>query len=70
MNRGTKKPSPSTTGQHTENQRLELKRVAERRGWTVVEVYEDASRRNLDRSQDAVGIAYLSLTIRPGLSVT
>jgi DNA invertase Pin-like site-specific DNA recombinase len=31
----------STTGQHTENQRLELERIAERRGWTVVEVYED-----------------------------
>jgi DNA invertase Pin-like site-specific DNA recombinase len=31
----------STIGQHTENQRLELERIAERRGWTVVEVYED-----------------------------
>jgi DNA invertase Pin-like site-specific DNA recombinase len=31
----------STTGQHTENQRLELERVAKRRGWTVAEVYED-----------------------------
>ena len=31
----------STTGQHTENQRLELERIAERRGWTVIEVYED-----------------------------
>lgn len=31
----------STSGQHTENQRLELERVAERRGWTVAEVYED-----------------------------
>jgi DNA invertase Pin-like site-specific DNA recombinase len=31
----------STTGQHTENQRLELERIAERRGWTVAEVYED-----------------------------
>ena len=31
----------STTGQHTENQRLELEKIAERRGWSVVEVYED-----------------------------
>jgi len=31
----------STTAQHTENQRLELERIAERRGWTVTEVYED-----------------------------
>jgi DNA invertase Pin-like site-specific DNA recombinase len=31
----------STTGQHTENQRLELERIAERRGWKVAEVYED-----------------------------
>jgi len=31
----------STTGQHTDNQRLELEGVAERRGWTIVEVYED-----------------------------
>ena len=32
----------STTGQHTENQRLELERIAERRGWKVIEVYEDS----------------------------
>jgi DNA invertase Pin-like site-specific DNA recombinase len=31
----------STTAQHTENQRLELERIAERRGWTITEVYED-----------------------------
>jgi DNA invertase Pin-like site-specific DNA recombinase len=31
----------STTGQNTDNQRLELERIAERRGWSVVEVYED-----------------------------
>ena len=31
----------STALQHTDNQRLELERIAERRGWTVVEVYED-----------------------------
>jgi len=31
----------STISQHTENQRLELERIAERRGWTVTEVYED-----------------------------
>jgi DNA invertase Pin-like site-specific DNA recombinase len=31
----------STTGQHTANQRLELERIAERRGWSVAEVYED-----------------------------
>jgi DNA invertase Pin-like site-specific DNA recombinase len=31
----------STTGQNTDNQRLELERIAERRGWTVAEVYED-----------------------------
>jgi DNA invertase Pin-like site-specific DNA recombinase len=31
----------STTGQHTENQRLELERIADRRGWTITEVYED-----------------------------
>lgn len=31
----------STTGQHTDNQRLELERIAERRGWSVAEVYED-----------------------------
>ncbi len=31
----------STTGQHTENQRLELERIAERRGWKIAEVYED-----------------------------
>jgi DNA invertase Pin-like site-specific DNA recombinase len=31
----------STTGQHTDNQRLELERIAERRGWSIVEVYED-----------------------------
>lgn len=32
----------STDGQTTENQRLELMAVAERSGWEVVEVYEDA----------------------------
>src|SRR4051812_33059929 len=31
----------STTGQHTDNQRIELERIAERRGWSIVEVYED-----------------------------
>jgi DNA invertase Pin-like site-specific DNA recombinase len=31
----------STTAQHTDNQRLELERIAERRGWKVAEVYED-----------------------------
>jgi hypothetical protein len=31
----------STTGQQIGNQSLELERVAERRGWTVVEIYED-----------------------------
>jgi DNA invertase Pin-like site-specific DNA recombinase len=31
----------STNTQHTENQRLELERIAERRGWTVIQVYED-----------------------------
>jgi DNA invertase Pin-like site-specific DNA recombinase len=29
-------------GQNTDNQRLELERVAERHGWQVVDVYEDA----------------------------
>jgi DNA invertase Pin-like site-specific DNA recombinase len=32
----------STSGQTVENQRRELEQVAERRGWSVVEVYEDA----------------------------
>ncbi len=32
----------STDGQDTENQRQVLEEVAARRGWTVVEVYEDA----------------------------
>ena len=32
----------STDGQTTENQRLDLVRVAEKAGWDVVEVYEDA----------------------------
>lgn len=32
----------STDGQTTENQRLELERVAEQSNWTVVEIYEDA----------------------------
>jgi DNA invertase Pin-like site-specific DNA recombinase len=32
----------STTGQTVENQRRELEQIAERRGWTVAEVYEDA----------------------------
>ena len=32
----------STNGQSTENQRRELEQVALLRGWTVVEVYEDA----------------------------
>jgi DNA invertase Pin-like site-specific DNA recombinase len=32
----------STSDQTVENQRLELERIAERRGWTVAEVYEDA----------------------------
>lgn len=32
----------STDGQTTENQRLELARVAKAAGWEVVEVYEDA----------------------------
>jgi DNA invertase Pin-like site-specific DNA recombinase len=31
----------STTGQHTQNQRLELERIAECRGWTVAQIYED-----------------------------
>ena len=31
----------STTGQHTDNQRLELVQIAERRGWSVAVVYED-----------------------------
>jgi DNA invertase Pin-like site-specific DNA recombinase len=32
----------STTGQTVENQRRELEQVAERRGWTVAVIYEDA----------------------------
>jgi DNA invertase Pin-like site-specific DNA recombinase len=32
----------STDGQTTENQRLELTTVAERAGWLIVEIYEDA----------------------------
>ena len=32
----------STTGQTVENQRRELEQIAERRGWEVVAVYEDA----------------------------
>jgi DNA invertase Pin-like site-specific DNA recombinase len=32
----------STTGQTVENQRRELEQMAERRGWTVAGVYEDA----------------------------
>ncbi len=32
----------STTGQNTENQRRELEAVAAQRGWSIVEVYEDA----------------------------
>lgn len=32
----------STDGQSTENQRLVLTEVAERRGWVIVRVYEDA----------------------------
>lgn len=32
----------STTGQTTANQLLELRRVAEQRGWMVAEIYEDA----------------------------
>ncbi len=32
----------STTGQTVENQRRELEQVAERRGWSVVAIYEDA----------------------------
>lgn len=32
----------STTGQTTENQRRELEAVAEQRGWSVVQVFEDA----------------------------
>jgi hypothetical protein len=32
----------STDQQTTENQRLELERVAEQRGWQVVATYEDA----------------------------
>ena len=32
----------STKEQTTDNQRVELERVAAQRGWTVVEVYEDA----------------------------
>jgi DNA invertase Pin-like site-specific DNA recombinase len=32
----------STDGQTTDNQRLELVRVAAQAGWDVVEVYEDA----------------------------
>jgi DNA invertase Pin-like site-specific DNA recombinase len=31
----------STSGQHTENQRFELERIAKLRGWTVADVYED-----------------------------
>jgi DNA invertase Pin-like site-specific DNA recombinase len=32
----------STTGQTVENQRRELEQIAERRGWTVAGIYEDA----------------------------
>jgi len=32
----------STTGQTTENQRRELEAVADRSGWEIVEIYEDA----------------------------
>jgi DNA invertase Pin-like site-specific DNA recombinase len=32
----------STNGQTTENQRLELERVAAQRGWQAIEVYEDS----------------------------
>src|SRR6516164_5790868 len=32
----------STSGQTTDNQRLELERVAQQRGWQIVGLYEDA----------------------------
>ena len=32
----------STSGQTTDNQRRELERVAQQRGWEIVEIYEDA----------------------------
>jgi DNA invertase Pin-like site-specific DNA recombinase len=32
----------STSGQTTENQRMELERICEARGWPIVAVYEDA----------------------------
>lgn len=32
----------STSGQTTENQRQELEKVAQQRGWEIVEIYEDA----------------------------
>ena len=31
-----------STATHTENQRLVLERVADHRGWTIVQTYEDA----------------------------
>ncbi|MBD8734907.1 recombinase family protein [Sphingomonas sp. CFBP 13706] len=33
----------STKEQTTENQRMELERVAKQRGWTIVEIFEDAA---------------------------
>lgn len=54
----------STTGQSTDNQRLELERIAERRGWSVVEVYEDFGHRESDsgvaRSASPLSSAFAS----------
>jgi DNA invertase Pin-like site-specific DNA recombinase len=48
----------STTGQTTENQRLELEHVARQRGWEIVGVYEDAgARRRLRRDPRRPGLS-------------
>ena len=56
----------STDGQTVENQLQELRQIAERRGWEIVETYSDAgvSGAKPSRKSPVVGFAW-----RPGLDL-
>jgi DNA invertase Pin-like site-specific DNA recombinase len=59
----------STDGQTTENQRRELKAVAERHGWNVVEMFQDrAERPAMRRLLQGVG-RVTSIWSPPGRSI-
>jgi DNA invertase Pin-like site-specific DNA recombinase len=60
----------STDKQTIENQQIQLRQVAERRGWEVVEVYDDAGICGAKGRADRSGLAGCSTMPAAGISTS